>query len=98
MLFITSFHASNCKLAQQSLFILNQECYTNDLEWEPRRHGSRAEWWQAYSSILKALSAVGELVKNRKNYQQIMFYLRDILLLFSALITLDCGVCVVVRP
>jgi hypothetical protein len=62
ILFIVSFHASNCKAEQQSLFILNQGCYTSGLERVPLPHGATYRMEQAYLRSSNWLSSGGKMV------------------------------------
>ena len=61
--FIASFYASNCKAAQQSLFILNQGCYTHHFERAPLPFGAIYRMEQAYLRPSNWLSSGGNMVE-----------------------------------
>ena len=61
--FIASFYASNCKAAQQSLFILNQGCYIHHLERAPLPFGAIYRMEQAYLRPSNWLSSGGNMVE-----------------------------------
>jgi len=63
ILFIVSFHATNCKATQQSLFILNQGCYISYNELGPLPHGATYRMEPAYLRSSNWQSSGGNMVE-----------------------------------